>query len=329
MNAVTGRGARKDYTKVQCRPPSLPGRVAVHLLFLVLCLIPDVLRDRIARRAGPRLLARRGRRRRIADVNLKTCFPDLPAHRREALRDAFATRLLRTMLDLGDVWWGSPRNLLRRVTFEGERHLEQARASGKPVILLVPHTVGLDIGGLALASRWPMLGLTSEAKSGLSEWALKRLRGRYGDRILNRSTPMRQVLREIESGRILYYLPDEDHAHLKRSVFASFFNEPTATLLGAGRLPILTGAKVVPTVTLYDPAQRRYRIRFFPALENLCDRDPVHNCNVIRLVLEKLVRTQPEDYLWTMRMFNNRPCGNPNPDYPAASADRHLTTQDG
>lgn len=320
MNAGAGREARKDYTKVHCRPPSRAGRLAVHVLFLVLWLIPGPLRDRMARRWGPRLLARRGRRRRIADVNLRTCFPDLPAHRRDAMRDAFATRLLRTMLDLGDVWWGSPRGLLRKVTFEGEQHLEQARASGKPVILLVPHTVGLDIGGLALASRWPMLGLTSEAKSGLSEWALQRLRCRYGDRILNRSTPMRRVLREIGDGRILYYLPDEDHAHLKRSVFAPFFGEPAATLLGAGRLPILTGARVVPTVTLYEPGQGKYRICFFPALDTLCSENPEYNCRAIRQALEKMVRMQPEDYLWTMRIFNNRPCGNPNPDYPPSSA---------
>src|SRR5690606_10045310 len=117
---------------------------------------------------------------------------------RDALKREFATRLLRVALDLGDLWWGGQASLQKRVTFEGAEHLDAVRAAGRPAILLSPHTIALDVGGLALCGRWPMLGLTSEPKSGLADWAFMRLRSRYGDRVFDRTMPVRRVIREVQ-----------------------------------------------------------------------------------------------------------------------------------
>src|SRR5690606_11837424 len=147
--------------------------------------------------------------------------------RRAALTQDFAFRFLRIALDLGDLWWGTPKSLLANIDFEGGEHIDELLAAGQPVILLGPHTIGLDIGGLALCCRWPVLGLTSEAKSGLANWAFLRLRSRYCDRVIDRTVSVRRMIREVQGGRVLFYLPDEDHGHLKRSVFVPFFGKPT------------------------------------------------------------------------------------------------------
>lgn len=309
------RKPRRNYARIE-ETPGLFRRLGVHFGFLLLMLLPNAMRGWIAERLGPRLLDKRWRRRQIVEVNLKTCFPERDARERAAMKRAFSIRFLRIALDLGDLWWGTPRSLLKKIEFEGAEHLDAVRHAGDPVILLGPHTIGLDIGGLALCCRWPVLGLTSEAKSGLANWAFLRLRSRYCDRVIDRTVPVRRMIREIQSGRVLFYLPDEDHGHLKKSVFVPFFGKPTSTMLGAGRLLALARAKVLPFTTVYDPARGKYIVKILPPVADISFDDAEHNCRVIRRELERLIRILPEDYLWTLRMFNNQPDGSANAEYP-------------
>ncbi len=174
--------------------------------------------------------------------------------------------------------------------------------------------VGLEVGGLVLATRFPMLALTSEAKGSLEEWIFSRLRRRYSDVVLDRTVSMRRVIRELQGGRVLYYLPDEDHGHLKPSEFVPFFGRPTATLTGAGRLLAMAAVPVFPTGVYFDETSGVYTIRIHPGIT--VNADPIINCAMIRRETESLIRAQPSDYLWTLRMFNNEPDGSANPLYP-------------
>lgn len=306
---------RRQYVRVADKP-SLPARFGVHAGFGLMKLLPSTLRWWLARRFGPRLLEKRWRRRQIVEVNIHTCYPELDESARAAMKREFSIRFLRIALDFGDLWWGTPKSLLKKIRFEGEEYVDAVRAAGRPVILLGPHTIGLDIGGLALCCRWPVLGLTSEAKSGLANWSFLRLRTRYCDRVIDRTVSVRRMIREVQQGRVLFYLPDEDHGHLKKSVFVPFFGKPTSTILGAGRLLALSQAEVLPFTTVFDAETSQYVVKIFPPVKDVSTTDAEHNCHVIRRELETLIRIQPEDYLWTLRIFNNQPDGKANPEYP-------------
>lgn len=310
---------RRHYARHDDRLPGLFGRGAVHAGFFLLKLMPGRLRDWLAARLGPRLLDKRWRRRQIVEANLQTAFPEKSPAEREQLKQEFARRFLRIALDLGDLWWGSRRSLLANTVFEGGDIVDRLLAEKQPVILLGPHTIGLDIGGLALSCRFPILGLTSEAKSGLADWAFRRLRERYCDEVIDRTYSVRRMIKGIQSGRVLFYLPDEDHGHLKKSVFVPFFGRDTATLLGAGRLMSLARAAVCPFTTVWNAETGQYHVKIFEPVAALSGEDPVENCRVMREELEKLIRIQPEDYLWTLRIFNNEKNGRANPLYPPPS----------
>lgn len=307
--------ARQSYGDRELVPPSYGRRLLAHLLFTLVWLLPRAGFGWFARRYGPRLLQRRQRRYVVADVNVGLCFPHLNTAGRNQLLDDFARKLVFAGQDLFRLWWATPKTLAKRVRIEGSEHLDAARQTGRPIVLLVPHTVGLEIGGLALATRYPMLGLTSEAKCGFKSWALDRVRRRFADRLTNRAMPVCRVLSQVRDGRILYYLPDEDHGHLGRSVFVPFFDNPTCTLLGTGRMLALLDPLVLPCTTMLDMNTRRYTVKLFSPVTGV-SRNAEQNCVLIRRELEKLVRLQPEDYLWTLRMFNNQPDGSANPDYP-------------
>lgn len=309
--------ARKTYAVLQAEPSRL-ACLGVHLLFAFFYLIPQSVMRIFAKRYGPRLLLKRQRRRQIVEANLRICFPDLDEADRALMRDNFARKLVFSMQSSMRLWWGTKEKLRQQVRIEGAEYLDAARAGNRPIILLVPHTVGLEIGGLALAVQYPMLGLTSEPKSPLKRWIWRRLRSRYADRVLDRAMPVQRVLAELKAGRILYYLPDQDHGHLKNSFFVPFFGQSTCTMRGTGRLLALTQPILLPCVTLLNFESGRYTIRIFPPVPDI-SHDANENCQIIRRELERLIRLQPEDYCWTLRIFNNQPDGTPNSNYPPPS----------
>ena len=86
-----------------------------------------------------------GERRRVGDINLSLCFPQMSkADRRRLLRRNFMA-FGRSILERSILWWSSSARLQRLIRVEG---LENFRsAEGKPLILLTAHFVALDVGG--------------------------------------------------------------------------------------------------------------------------------------------------------------------------------------
>src|SRR5688572_30909099 len=61
-------------------------------------------------------------RRRVALVNLKLCFPDLPPQARARIARTHFMALARSILERGILWWSSADAVRRLVRIEGEEH---------------------------------------------------------------------------------------------------------------------------------------------------------------------------------------------------------------
>ena len=73
---------------------------------------------------------------------------------RSALRHFEA--LGRSAIELGILWFASERRVLDMVSVKGLEHWE--RIKGRPIILLAPHFIGLNMGGARLGHEAPGLG---------------------------------------------------------------------------------------------------------------------------------------------------------------------------
>jgi KDO2-lipid IV(A) lauroyltransferase len=72
---------------------------------------------------------------------------------------------------------------------------------------------------------------------------------------------------------------------------------------------------VVPGFTIWDPALRKYRLRFDPALELIrtggLEADIASNTQMFTQVIEDYVRKYPDQWLWVHRRWKTRPEGQP------------------
>ena len=100
----------------------------------------------------------------------------------------------------------------------------------KPVIVLAPHFVGLDIGGAKFSHAYPeAFSMYSAQKNQVFDQALRRARKRFSDAtLITRQQGLRPVLKALKEKKPFYYLPDMDFG-AKDAVFVDFFGIPTAS----------------------------------------------------------------------------------------------------
>jgi lauroyl/myristoyl acyltransferase len=112
-------------------------------------------------------------------------------------------------------------------------------------------------------------------------------------------------------GRAGYLMPDEDLREA-RTIFAPFFGVQTATLPVVGRLSRLTGAKVLPMFTRRLDTGH-YEVKIHPPLDEFPTGNDMNDASRINEVFEAGIRLVPEQYLWTLQWFKNRPDSMPSP----------------
>ena len=188
------------------------------------------------------------RRRRIALTNLSIAFPDQSAAEREAIAKRHYKAFVISLIDRFALWEGPVKQLEHMVRVSGWTHLEEARAAG-PLIVLAPHFLGLDAGGLYLSSKMPVVSVYAQQKSQALTDAMTAGRGRFPDTsLVLRNEGLRAVLRHVKQGKVLYLLPDMDLGS-RDAVFVPFFGLDAATVTTVSRLARMTGARVLPTET--------------------------------------------------------------------------------
>jgi KDO2-lipid IV(A) lauroyltransferase len=250
-------------------------------------------------------------RREVTRVNLAKCFPALGAAERESLARAHFRAISRAFFDHAVLWWASRARIEQLVRIEGLEHLRAAMGTpgGAPVILLVPHFVGLDAGAIRLACEADCTAMYARQKDALFDEFLRRGRGRFGDqRVYSRQDGIRPVLARMREGRPLYYLPDQDYGP-RDAIFVPFFGVPAATIPGLSRIARVARARVLPCVTRMLPAGAGYEMRIEPPWDNFPTDDLLADTRRMNAYIEQCIAGMPAQYNWMHRRFKTRPAG--------------------
>jgi KDO2-lipid IV(A) lauroyltransferase len=250
-------------------------------------------------------------RRRVVMTNLRLCFPALDADARTRLARVHYRAAGRAALEHVILFWGSRARIQRLVHMEGIEHWDAVR--DQPVILLCPHFVGLDMGGLRIITERPGASMYSKQKNPVFDRLILHGRTRFGNTVLlSRQDGVRGIARALKRGLPFYYLPDMDFGS-RDSVFVPFFGVPAATITGLSRLAQLGRARVVPAITRQLPGAAGYVLQFYPAWDNFPTADVEADARRLNTFIEERVREAPEQYYWLHRRFKTRPPGEKSP----------------
>jgi KDO2-lipid IV(A) lauroyltransferase len=245
-------------------------------------------------------------RRRIVQINLRLCFPELTERQRHALARRSCVCFTQAALDRSWLWHAHPETVRRRLRLTGA--IEELTRPGA-VVIFAPHFYGMDAGGSAIMQQVPRAGSTLYAKqpnAALDAWMFAG-RARFGDVTpIARAAGPKPILRALREGRMLYLLPDMDLGP-RESVFVPFFGVNTATVPSLARFAKLGHARVVPVVTRMT--HQGYEAHVHPAWDNYPSDDPATDAARMNRELQSYIRAMPEQYYWVHKRFKTRPPG--------------------
>lgn len=247
-------------------------------------------------------------RRRVAQTNLRLCFPDRSAAQIRALTLGTFVHFAQAWLDRGWLWHGAPEVVRRRLTLTGAVAELQGQ---QPVVIFAPHFVGLDAGWTALTQQLPRRFstiYTDQANKIVDAWILVG-RQRFGQaRLFGRVDGVKAIAMALRAGDPLYLLPDMNFGP-EDSVFVPFYGVSAATVPSLSRFAKLGQAKVVPVVTRMT--RQGYEVQIMPCWQGFPSDDAVADTALMNLRLQSYIDAMPDQYFWVHKRFKDRPAGAP------------------
>ncbi len=273
---------------------------------VILAYVPFRWRDKLATWVG-KIVAKKLKGKKQyhrADTNLRYCFPDWSEEKRSDVIEKMFITVAQTMLGIGEIALRSVEHLQKRSEFSGLDIVRDARANGKNVILLVPHTWSIDASGIMMHTHgMPMTSMYNPHHNPLVDWLWNRTRERFGGKMHTRQNGIKPFLADVRKGELGYFLPDEDYGE-ELSIYAPFFATEKATLPGLAKMARVANAVVIPMFPIYNAEKGVYQIEILPSLEFAGDKQ--QSARQMNEVMEYFIPKNPEQYVWILRILKTR-----------------------
>lgn len=252
--------------------------------------------------------------RRVAYANLEIVFGDAMS-RREKRRIVRATFQNLAANAVGLFW--SPRinaENVREFVDVDEANREwfrQIQGRGKGVIFVMPHYGDWELMGLAAGYLGVQCtSVTEPTKNPAIERTISRLRCRSGHVTFHPRFAVLKLFKAVSRGGTLALLIDVNARRGRGGVWLDFFGLPVFNTAAVAELAIRTGAAVVFAAAQPLPG-RRIKVLFGPEIpvdrteEN--QRDVVSTSQRCLDECGKLIRANPDQWMWTNKRWKRRP----------------------
>jgi KDO2-lipid IV(A) lauroyltransferase len=244
------------------------------------------------------------RLRRVARDNLSMALPG--ANHSEIIDGVFRSiaRLLVTFAKFPSI---RRDNVERWIRWEGREHFDDAIREGRGVLFATAHLGNWELSAFAHALlAAPMNVVVRPLDNPLIDALVERRRSLSGNRPIFKKDFARAILKALAANEAVGILADQN-ASLDSGVFVDFFGMPACAGTGLAKLAAHSGAAVIPGFALWEEAERRYVLRFYPAVP--ITGDVTRDTQAVQKRLEDVIRQYPDQWLWIHRRWKTRPRG--------------------
>jgi len=243
-------------------------------------------------------------RRKISCINLEIAFPNLSKTEIHALNQEHFISLGQGLFEAGLGWWGSDQQVKNLAHVEGLELLENTLKDHR-VIMLGAHFVSIEMGGRILAQHMPLHGVYRPHQNKLIDYLVDHQRNKQYGKVIPKNN-IREMIKSIKNGFPAWYATDQNFRK-KGSIIVPFFGVDAPTNPGTSRLAKMTGAKIVPCITVRlnqkDDDRKGYLVRFLAPLENFPSDDIYADTLRLNKIIEEQIHDFPNQYLWSHKRY--------------------------
>lgn len=246
-------------------------------------------------------------RRRVIDLQLASCFPDLDDAERARIRRDYYRNFADVMVETVKALSISAAQVRARMRLVGADAVRRHVAAGRSVLIVTSHNCNWEwtLLILSLELGCPLDAAYKPMKDAWADRLLLAMRSRFGARMISAKKLLIHVGRRRNEPRVIAMVADQEPMSSTGRYFTSFFGRETAFFLGPETVARLAGAPV-----FFVAVERIRRGHYQVALEPLVEHDerPPEGAIVERYVrrVEQQICSSPPDWLWSHRRWKLR-----------------------
>lgn len=289
----------------------LRGRLATGVLRLM-ALLPLWLNRTVGYLVGTLLWHLRSGSRRITEINLALCFPNLDNRQRAELTKRSLLETGKGMAELGWIWHHPAQSLA--LTQTENPVFNSALKEGKSIIVLAPHLGCWEALNFWLAEQVPMHAMFLPSGIERLDQLIRSSRGSFGSTMHPASARgVATLVRALKKGHSVTAILPDQVADRRSGRFADFYQYPAWTGTLSSKLIQQTGAIVFMGFAKRLPGSTGYEVILQPAPNDIYSEDIDTSLKALNRAIEKLINTAPEQYLWSYKRFRRTTEGQPKP----------------
>jgi KDO2-lipid IV(A) lauroyltransferase len=255
---------------------------------------------RLLDRALPRL-------RRVALQNLAMAMPELAPAERAGIVDGVFRSIARLLVSFARFPAIRKDTVGQWIRCEGGEHFERAMECGRGVLFATAHLGNWELSAYSHALlAAPMSVLVRPLDNPLIDRLVERRRALSGNRTIFKKDFARTILKALAANEAVGILIDQN-ASAENGAFVDFFGVPACAGTGFAKIAFRSGAAVIPGFALWSAEEERYVLRFYPPV--VMSGDAVADTQALQRVLEQVIRSYPDQWLWIHRRWKTRPPG--------------------
>ena len=286
---------------------TIKGFIATSLLRLI-AKLPWHTVQSVGRLIGWSLWALPTKAKETVRINQSYCFPNLPFQERQALQKRTLSHIGKTMTESAAAWlWPVEKTLDLIIEVEGEEILQTALNSGLGVVGITSHLGNWEVLNHYFCSqckpiifyRPPKLKALDELISGQRVQLGNRVAPSTRDGILS-------VIKEVRAGGAVG-IPADPEPSESAGFYVPFLG---TTALTSKFVPSMLKGKKALGVFLHAirlEHGRGFKVIIEAAPEAMYSHDSEQAVAAMSTVLARYVERWPEQYMWSMKRFKNRP----------------------
>lgn len=242
-------------------------------------------------------------RRELVLSNLRIAFPEKTEEERIKIAKQFYLNFTDTFIESLKLISMSDREFERRS--KGDfTYINELIAKGKNVNLMAAHQFNWEFGNLQYSKHLnaPFVGIYMVIKNKVLDRIFLKFRARYGT-ILISAPDFKNKKHEVFSHQyVLALAADQNPGFVQGGYWMKFFGRPVPFLSGPAKGAVKNNAAVV-FVSFHKVRRGYYEFRTTPITDNGANHTPEELTVLYRNEVERTIRLDPANYLWSHRRF--------------------------
>jgi KDO2-lipid IV(A) lauroyltransferase len=255
-----------------------------------------------------------GYRKKVVQQNLQNAFPEKTIQERHDIERKFYRHFADLMVETIKMISISPEELGRRVTPTNPNIVQQLLDIDRSIIAVAGHYCNWEMAALNVTSvtKKKFMIIYKPLSSTIFNRFFIRTRSRFRGIPVAMKMVLRKMVEYKNEATITVLLGDQTPVKHEATYFTTFLNQPTAVFLGPEKMAKSFHCMVI----FYDMRRVKrgyYKYTVVPLIDNATETAPYEITRAHVQYLEKVIREEPQYWLWSHRRWKFKPEDVENP----------------